>query len=133
MPASTQGPSKTLTGGWPGGRTHTETRGRRQDRTHTRTHALGHTNTLYKTHTDTHTHTHVHKHTICRVWTLRSDSEMICSTVSPARSKAYAGKFSHTAKHKGPMSGKADSTLKPKPIRSLMQTCRGPFVVYFPF
>lgn len=37
------------------------------------------------------------------------------------------------AKHKEPTSGNANSPLKPKPIRSLMQTCRAPLSFISPF
>lgn len=49
------------------------------------------------------------------------------------RSTSSTGKFSHMAKHKGPTSGNASSPLKPKPIRSLMQTCRAPLSFISPF
>ena len=93
-----------------------------------------HTNARTHRHTHTHTHTHTHKHTDAHSQTahrhkqgwLREDLQAPLPTSS-------TGKFSHMAKHKGPTSGNANSPLKPKPIRSLMQTCRAPLSFISPF
>lgn len=62
----------------------------------------------------------------------RGDSERRSAGTIPL-STSRTGKFSHMAKHKGPTSGNANSPLKPKPIRSLMQTCRAPLSFISPF
>lgn len=96
----------------------------------TRTHLnlLVHTNAFAHTHVHTRTCTHKTAHE-GKEW-CRGDSERICRHLSHTSS---TGKFSHMAKHKGPMSGNANSPLKPKPIRSLMQTCRAPLSFISPF
>lgn len=87
--------------------------------------------TCMQTHPQTHSHTRVQtkqptKTRICIGVTQREDLQALRSTSS-------TGKFSHMAKHKGPTSGNANSPLKPKPIRSLMQTCRAPLSFISPF
>ncbi len=93
-------------------------------------HTWKYTSHVYE-HTHRHTHARVHKQptktrNVAVVTQRRSAGTLPLSTSS-------TGKFSHMAKHKGPTSGNANSPLKPKPIRSLMQTCRAPLSFISPF
>lgn len=122
-------PSKTLTGGSNGGK---DPRGDQRERGGYWAPSLMHTNTHTQTQAlHTHACTYIEKQSLQTLEMMQGDSEKTCKHLSLSTSSA--GKFSHTAKHKGPTSGNADSPLEPKPIRSLMQTCRAPLSFISPF
>lgn len=77
-----------------------------------------------------HTHTHAYK---------QPTKTRNCAGMTQRRSAGtslylqHRHILPHATQHKGPTSGNANSPLKPKPIRSLMQTCRAPLSFISPF